>query len=79
MKCECLECENDATWKLLVGGKVINICRGHHDVLVLKVDKTINIEREEGVLEWLLKQPSNHHKVVKYGIHIIGTRLLRGI
>ena len=74
MRCGCTECKNDATWRQLVGGKIINICRGHHDVLMFKVDKTIDIETDKGVLNWLLEQPSNPHKVMKYGIYLIGVR-----
>ena len=79
MKCECTECKNDATWRQLVGGKTINICRSHHDILMSKVDKTIDIETDEEVLNWLLKQPSNPHKVMKYGIYLIGVRQVRDV
>ena len=79
MICECINCKNDATWRQLVGEKIIRICEGHHKILRLKVSNNINIETNKDVLNWLLNQPSNHHKVMKYGIYLIGTRQLGSV
>lgn len=73
MLCDCHNCENEGVWRQEFKdngeSKVVRLCSEHHFILRNKV-KHYN-EFDFKVLEWLLEQPNNRHKVVQYGI-IIG-------
>ena len=74
--CDCLGCREEGTWRQLLGNNIVRLCEEHHLILRTKVKKDIDIEYDIDVLKWLLKQPRNHHKVMKYGIVLIGKRVL---
>ena len=71
-KCDCLDCYTISTWKqaFVVDNKtvVVNLCKEHHDVLRFKVP--VGQPLNEDVLKWLLKQPSNFRKAVRYDISV---------
>ena len=71
-KCDCIDCSMVTTWKqaFTVDNKtvIINICKGHHDVLRFKVSSGQQLN--EDVLKWLLVQSPNFRKAVKYDTYI---------
>lgn len=75
MNCQA-NCDNNATWKQEIGSEIIHICEEHHFILRTKVPN--NRELDVKVLEWIKQQPSNHNKVVKFGVTIIGSRTVKG-
>lgn len=76
--CDCFGCRNLSNWKQSFYAYkqkvIVYLCNEHHFILRTKVKG--NVKLDENVLTWLYKQPANSNKVVKYGIFVIGSRVV---